>query len=117
MPRAVFKLLWDTVATGQEIFAYVVNSAKNGDHYWVIAHVTPSFENGNIVGYHSTRRVPNGETIRGTIMPLYEKLLGIEQNNASKKDGMTESVNALLGILSEKGVSYNEFMSGLMRND
>lgn len=23
MPRAVFKLLWDTIASGQEIFAYV----------------------------------------------------------------------------------------------
>ena len=37
MPRAVFKLLWDTLAEGREIFAYVVNRAKNGDHYWVFA--------------------------------------------------------------------------------
>ena len=35
MPRAVFKLLWDTISQGNEIFAYVVNRAKNGDHYWV----------------------------------------------------------------------------------
>jgi len=117
MPRAVFKLLWDTVATGKEIFAYVVNTAKGGDHYWVIAHVTPSFENGEIVAYHSTRRVPNGETVRSVIMPLYEKLLGIEQSNPSKKDGMADSVNALLGILSDKGVSYDELMASLMRND
>ena len=43
MPRCVFKLLWDTIQAKQEIFAYVVNMAKNGDHYWVFAHVTPSF--------------------------------------------------------------------------
>ncbi|HPV77190.1 MAG TPA: PAS domain-containing protein, partial [Gemmatimonadaceae bacterium] len=35
MPRAVFKLLWDTLATGREVFAYVNNMARNGDNYWV----------------------------------------------------------------------------------
>jgi PAS domain S-box-containing protein len=43
MPRSVFKLLWDTIEDRREIFAYVKNMAKNGDHYWVYAHVTPSF--------------------------------------------------------------------------
>ena len=33
MPRCVFKLLWDTVQDGREIFAYVVNLCKGGDHY------------------------------------------------------------------------------------
>ena len=42
-PRAVFSLLWRTIESGREIFAYVVNRAKNGDHYWVLAHVTPTF--------------------------------------------------------------------------
>ena len=42
MPRAVFKLLWDVILGGKEIFAYVNNMAKNGDNYWVFAHVTPS---------------------------------------------------------------------------
>lgn len=37
MPRCVFKLLWDTIQGGQEIFAYVLNLSKNGDHYWVLA--------------------------------------------------------------------------------
>lgn len=32
MPRCVFKLLWDTIASGSEIFAYVKNMAKNGDY-------------------------------------------------------------------------------------
>jgi len=117
MPRAVFKLLWDTVSEGKEIFAYVVNSAKSGDYYWVIAHVTPSMQNGEIVDYHSTRRVPNPETIKDIIIPLYDNLNAIEQNNPSMKDGLEESVNTLLAILAEKGVSYDEFMSGLMRND
>lgn len=37
MPRCIFKLLWDTLQAGREIFAYVQNLSKNGDHYWVLA--------------------------------------------------------------------------------
>lgn len=117
MPRAVFELLWTTIAKGEEIFAYVVNSAKNGDHYWVIAHVTPSMENGNIVGYHSTRRVPNPQTIKTVIEPLYDQLRSIEEKNSSPKDGLEESVGALMGILSDKGVSYDEFIASLAKDD
>lgn len=117
MPRAIFDLLWTTIAAGKEIFAYVVNSTKSGDHYWVIAHVTPSKVNGQIVGYHSTRRVPNPETIRNAIIPLYDRLNGIEARNPSKKEGLSESVSALHQMLAEKNVTYDEFMAGLMRND
>ena len=117
MPRAVFELLWSTIAKGEEIFAYVVNSTKSGDHYWVIAHVTPSKENGKIVGYHSTRRVPNPQTIKTVIEPLYDQLKTIEDKNPSKKDGLQESVNTLMGILSDKGLSYNEFIASLAKDD
>ncbi len=54
MPRAVFQLLWDTLAKEQEIFAYVKNMSKDGGFYWVFANVTPSYDqNGNVVGYYS----------------------------------------------------------------
>ena len=57
MPRSIFKLMWETIASRQELFAYVVNRALNGDHYWVYAHVTPSFNDaGEIVGYLSCCR-------------------------------------------------------------
>lgn len=117
MPRAIFDLLWTTIASGREIFAYVVNATKSGDHYWVIAHVTPSRADGRIVGYHSTRRVPNPDTIRNTIIPLYDRLNAIEARNSSKKEGLRDSVGALRQMLAEKSVTYDEFMAGLMRND
>ena len=50
MPRAVFKLLWDTLKERKELFAYVVNLASDGAHYWVLAHVTPSFDAGGLRG-------------------------------------------------------------------
>jgi PAS domain S-box-containing protein len=60
MPASIFKLLWETVSNKKEIFALVNNKAKNGDYYWVMAHVTPSYgENEKIIGYHSVRRRPS----------------------------------------------------------
>ena len=114
MPRAVFKLLWDTLAQGKEIFAYVINRAKGGDHYWVIAHVTPSYDSsGQVVGYHSNRRVPDKKVVQTVIEPLYKQLLDIENSHANRKDGMNASFDALVNILNEKGVAYDEFIFSL----
>ena len=115
MPRCVFKLLWDTLAEGEEIFAYVVNRAKNGDHYWVLAHVTPSYDSTSgdeqtIMGYHSNRRVPDRNILDNTIIPLYADLLKIENGHANRKDGMEASFAAVVKLLEEKGVNYDEFI-------
>ena len=67
--------MWDTIASGQEIFAYVNNRAKNGDNYWVFAHITPSFDaNHKIIGFHSNRRLPRREAL-AKVTPLYAQLL------------------------------------------
>lgn len=114
MPRAVFKLLWDTLATGNEIFAYVINKAKNGDHYWVLAHVTASYnKNGELIGYHSSRRVPDPNTVKTVIAPLYKQLLDIENSHENRKEGMNAAFAAVLSLLEEKGVGYDELIFSL----
>ncbi|AWJ90418.1 chemotaxis protein [Azospirillum baldaniorum] len=113
MPRCVFKLLWDTLGAGQEIFAYVVNRARNGDHYWVFAHVTPSYDvNGRLVGYHSSRRVPDRGAI-DKVVPLYRTLLDIENRHEDRKQGMNEAFATVVGLLTEKGIGYDEFVFSL----
>jgi len=114
MPRCVFKLLWDKLQAGNEIFAYVVNETKSGDYYWVIAHVTPSYgSNGEVIGYHSTRRVPNPQTIQQVIIPLYKDLKAIEDSFGNRKDGLAASSQKLLDVLSEKELEYEEFIAQL----
>ena len=110
MPRCVFKLLWDVITDGREIFAYVLNMAKNGDHYWVYAHVTPTFDpTGRIIGYHSNRRVPNRHQI-AAVEPIYKLLLDEEAKHSNRRDGMAAS-GAFLGQYLEKaGVTYDEFI-------
>ncbi|HYH20674.1 MAG TPA: PAS domain-containing protein [Azospirillum sp.] len=113
MPRCVFKLLWDTLAAEKEIFAYVVNRARNGDHYWVFAHVTPSYDDkGAVVGYHSSRRVPERAAI-DKVVPLYRTLLDIEESHADRKQGMEAAFGTVVKLLTEKGIGYDEFVFSL----
>jgi len=105
MPKAVFKLLWDYVQKGDEIFAFVKNMAKDGSFYWVKAQVTPSMDDkGAIIGYHSVRRKPSRETIKA-IEPLYAEMLRIEKNGSVEK-----STAYLLDVLAKKGVTYAQFV-------
>ena len=113
MPRGVFELFWSTIAKGEEIFAYVVNSTKSGDHYWVIAHVTPSFDrNDEVIGYHSNRRLPRPEAI-AKIEPLYEALKKEEDQHESRKDGLKAGSDLLEKFIRENGGCYDELVLAL----
>lgn len=113
MPRCVFKLLWETIQSGQEIFAYVVNLTKYGDHYWVFAHITPSFDvQGNIVGYHSNRRAPDPAGVR-TAAELYRTLLEEEQRYTDRRKGMLSATELLQSMLADKQQEYDQFVLSL----
>jgi PAS domain S-box-containing protein len=113
MPRCVFKLLWDTIERGDEVFAFVVNMTKNGDHYWVLAHVTPTFDkNGQIIGYHSNRRCPDRSAI-DTIRPIYAALLDAERGHATKAEAIAASSKVLADTLAKAGMSYEAFVFSL----
>jgi PAS domain S-box-containing protein len=110
MPRCVFKVLWDTIQAGSEIFAYVINRSKRGDHYWVFAHVTPSYDAaGRMVGYHSNRRVPDRSILK-RIRPIYQALLSEEQKHHNPKDQWRASLPILLNYLKEQGKTYEELI-------
>jgi len=114
MPRTVFKLLWDTIEQGQEIFAYVVNRAKNGDHYWVFAHVTPTFDakTGAIVSYHSSRRSPQRPAV-DAIIPVYRALLDEEARHASIKNAMAAGVELMSKKFIGVGNTYEDLVFSL----
>lgn len=59
MPQWAFRSLWDTVKSGHPWRGIVKNRAKNGDHYWVCATVSPITDQGAVVGYLSLRKKPS----------------------------------------------------------
>lgn len=105
MPKIIFKLLWDYIKSGKEIYAYVINKSKNGDHYWVMANVTPSYDKrGKTVGYYSVRRKPSTKALN-IIKPFYKKLL-----NAEKSGGMEASMKIVTELLEKSGGRYDKFI-------
>lgn len=115
MPHGVFKLLWDTLAEEKEIFAYVLNRSNNGDHYWVLAHVTPSYDrNGKVVGYHSNRRTVDENILRNIIDPLYAKTREAESKFQNPKEKAAAGLAYLASVLEKEGKTYEEFIFSLV---
>lgn len=113
MPGCVFRFLWETIAQGKEVFAYVINLAKDGGHYWVFAHVTPSYDrNGDITGYHSSRRVPYPDALP-RVKALYETLLAEERKHANRSQAVDASYALLGSLLANTGLPYDEWVFGL----
>lgn len=113
MPRCAYKLVWETLESGSEVFAYVINLCKTGDHYWVLAHMTPSLdERGRLVGYHSNRRKPARHAVEAAAA-LYKDLRAIEQRPANRKDGMQAGFDHLLHTLTSQGIGYDRFVLSL----
>lgn len=113
MPRCVFRLLWERVSAGQEIFAFVKNMSRTGDFYWVLAHVTPTFDaKHTLVGYHSNRRSPDQKSVVA-IAEIYASLRALELA-ADHKQGIEDSTNALNDFLNRKEMTYDEFIFTLI---
>jgi hypothetical protein len=108
----VFKFLWDNIAAGTEVFAYVKNMSKDGSFYWVFANVTPDYDAaGNIIGYLSVRRAPKRSAVQ-VLDGLYKLMLEAEQK-AGPKDACDASLALLVSVLNEKGMSYEELIHAL----
>lgn len=105
MPKCVFKVLWDYIQSGKEIFAFVKNRTKFDEFYWVFTNITPSYDkDGKIIGYYSVRRKPNLNAIP-TIEGLYKNLVSIESAS-----GMNESLKALVAFIESNKKPYNQIV-------
>jgi PAS domain S-box-containing protein len=112
MPRAAFKLVWDTIQGGKEVFAYVKNMSKDGGFYWVFTHITPDFgPDGRIVGYTSVRRCPQRAAI-DRIVPIYRQMLEAERA-AGARDAIAAGTRVLVDLLTQTGKSYEELVFSL----
>lgn len=112
MPRAAFKLVWDTIQSGKEVFAYVKNMSKDGGYYWVFTHVTPDFgPDGAIVGYTSVRRCPKRAAVEA-IAPVYAQMVAAEKA-AGAKDAIAAGTRVLVDLITKTGKSYEELVFAL----
>ncbi len=113
MPRCVFGLLWEVLESGHEVFAFVKNLTKSGDFYWVFAHVTPTFNSGRIIGYHSNRRAPARAALP-LLDTLYEELR-TEEAKFPRDQQVAAGRRKLDAILAQRATTYEAFLFSLER--
>ena len=63
-PPELFAEMWGKILRGAPWTGVLLNRCKNGDHYWVVANVTPVLERGRTVGFMSVRLRPTEPQIR-----------------------------------------------------
>jgi aerotaxis receptor len=78
VPAEAFRDLYNTVGSGEPWSGIVKNRRKNGDHYWVVANVTPILEKGKPIGYLSVRTKPSRQEIQSA-----EKMYAVMREDAS----------------------------------
>ncbi len=84
--------------------------SKSGKYYWVLTHVTPSYNaKGELDGYHSNRRKPQQKAVK-VVEALYASLLAEEKKHDNAKTGLDASVAMLMKLLSDQNLSYSEFV-------
>lgn len=111
MPKCVFKILWEQIKQGKEVFAFVKNKTKYDNFYWVFANITPNYDKNNrVIGYYSVRRKANPNAL-GAISSLYDKALQIE-----KSQGISKSYQFILEQVAAAKLSYNNLVMNLQRN-
>ncbi len=103
MPRSVFRILWDAIAKGYPMGAYVKNRSATGGWYWVYAIIMPMGD-----GYLSVRIKPSSEVFE-RVRALYETIREKEKN----PDFDLEDGAALLRSMATQWgfASYTNFMA------
>ncbi len=87
MPREAFANLWQTLEAGREWNGLVMNRRKNGDYYWVLAHVTPYFEGNSLVGYASVRIKADAQAV-ALAREVYGDIAAGRRSAFALKDGV-----------------------------
>jgi methyl-accepting chemotaxis protein len=98
MPVEAFADLWLALKANRPWTGFVKNRCKNGDFYWVEAHATPIYENGQCVGYMSVRSKPSRANVNA-----HEQVYGLfrkgQAGGLQIKDGKAVQ-HSLLGKLN-----------------
>lgn len=110
MPGGAFRLIWDRLAAGRPVGAYVKNQAKDGSAYWVFAAISPLHD-----GYISVRMAPCGPLF-DLVKQVYKQASEVEReaawtNGGSRRDTALAGMADIATSLRQRGFdSYDEFM-------
>ena len=115
MPAEAFRDMWETIAGGLPWSGLVKNRRKNGDHYWVMANVTPLMDGSRVAGYMSVRTEPEREQVRAAEL-LYRQLGQDAQQGTSRHRlhrGQVERIDLAGRLLARLQPGTQSALAGL----
>lgn len=78
MPKAAFEQMWNIIKEGKIWEGYVKNLRKDGKYYWVVVHIVPKLdEEGSVIGYIASRKMPDRNRIK-IVEAQYKEMLELE---------------------------------------
>ena len=78
MPKAAFEGMWKIIKEGKTWEGYVKNLRKDGKYYWVVVNIVPKKdEDGNIIGYIASRKMPDRSKL-AHIISQYKEMIAKE---------------------------------------
>ncbi|MDP3878288.1 MAG: methyl-accepting chemotaxis protein [Methylobacter sp.] len=98
MPTEIFEDLWKSLKAGRPWTGIVKNRIKNGDFCWVLANVTPFYENDTLIGYMSVCSKPSQKQV-AEAADFYSKLREGKAGHL-KMQGDKVVKKTLLGLFS-----------------
>lgn len=80
MPKSVYEDLWKSIKENESWNGYVKNLRKDKGYYWVHAHISGVYKDGELVEYKSIRE-PMERDKKIEMQRLYDKMREEEENS------------------------------------
>jgi PAS domain S-box-containing protein len=103
MPKVVFKIMWEKLHRGENLYAVVKNLTKDGSFYWVVTKFETTFDDdGNVISHYARRKaVPL--KIKQTAETIYKTIRAIEEHDVDLAEKTFHET------LEKYGLTYDEF--------
>lgn len=112
MPAEAFADLWSYIKRGLTWQGFVKNRAKNGDHYWVKANVSPIVEGGKVTGYISVRSKPQPSEVEKS-EAAYRQIASGRAAGLKIEDGRVVSNSFLANLRSRFRNLHTQFNTAI----
>ncbi|MCF6350708.1 MAG: PAS domain-containing protein [Flavobacteriaceae bacterium] len=103
MPKVVFKMMWDKLRKGENLYAIIKNLAKDGSFYWVVTKFETTFDSGGNILSHYARRKAVPTKVVENAESIYKMILTIEKYDPKLAE------ETFIEILENQKLTYDDF--------
>lgn len=104
VPRAVYRMMWDEIKSGNQFFGVTKNCCKHGAYYWTIGYFQPEIgASGEITGFRSTRHGLHSQALKEEFEELYHNVRQTELKYPHSMEQIVAGTECLSKQLKKRG--------------